>query len=114
MNLDQAAETLTVAAVTCGQCGATLWPAQNYGCERCGALPASLREVELPARGSVKSFAEVLIGPHAPYTVVEVHLDDGPVVRALGAADGGVRMGERVAARDRGLGERLVFAAEII
>ena len=105
---------LTVPAVSCDACGSTRWPPQEYGCEVCGAHGPSIRQVQLPAAGTLRSHAWVYRHPTAPepYLVVEVALDDGPLVRALGVHDLSPRPGSRVRAVRRGLHERLVFGPE--
>ena len=106
-----AAAALTVAAVSCGDCGATRWPAQDYGCEVCGAHGPALRQVQLRARGTLRSYAWVFRHPSVPepYLVVEVQLLDGPLVRSLGVPDLLPWTGQPVRAVRRGLQDRLVF-----
>lgn len=71
--------------VRCSACGAVAFPPQHYGCERCGAT--GLLDIELAPNGVALGAAQVHIHaqpyPKAPFTVVEVRLDEGPVVRAL-------------------------------
>ena len=77
--------------VRCAACGEVAFPPQHYGCERCGAT--DLADVELPPQGVVLGSAEVHIHaqpyPPVPFTVAEVRLDAGPVVRALLAVPAG-------------------------
>lgn len=71
--------------VRCSACGEVAFPPQHYGCERCGS--EALTDIELPAQGVVLGSSQVHIhpqpGPTVPFTVAEVRLDAGPVVRAL-------------------------------
>jgi hypothetical protein len=64
---------------------------QTYGCERCGGYGEALTPCLLSASGTL--LAEAVVHLHAdksrpaPFTVVKVALDDGPVVRSLLADD---------------------------
>jgi uncharacterized OB-fold protein len=66
-------------------CGYIFFPLQAYGCERCGAR--DLRPRALSGAGRLLASARVHRhagkGREAPFTVVAVALDDGPVVRTL-------------------------------
>ncbi|GAA5232528.1 hypothetical protein FOZ76_00570 [Verticiella sediminum] len=79
-------------AVRC-TCGHVAFPPQAYGCERCGRDGDALTIGRLDGAGRLLASARVHLHaadyPKAPFTVVEVALDDGPVVRALLAGDGG-------------------------
>lgn len=72
-------------------CGHVAFPAQSYGCERCGRQGADLSPVTLSGRGRLLSSSRVHMHaaayPKAPFTVVEVELDEGVAARAL-LADG--------------------------
>jgi uncharacterized protein len=69
-------------------CGYVFFPLQAYGCERCGGV--DLRPRTLSGVGRLLASARVHLHPgkgrDAPFTVVAVELDDGPIVRTL--ADG--------------------------
>uniref|UniRef100_UPI003F49105D Zn-ribbon domain-containing OB-fold protein n=1 Tax=Cupriavidus yeoncheonensis TaxID=1462994 RepID=UPI003F49105D len=71
--------------VRCPACQEVAFPPQHYGCECCGN--SELADIELAAQGVVLGSSQVHI--HAqperavPFTVAEVRLDAGPVVRAL-------------------------------
>jgi uncharacterized OB-fold protein len=87
---------------------------QTYGCERCGSHGNALRPEPLSTRGTLLASAVVHLHADknrpAPFTIVEVALDDGPVVRSLLAEDGGdVAPGQRMSAKlvpvQRGDGE---------
>lgn len=70
----------------CAACGHVSFPRQDFGCEKCGAYGRALREKELEARGILRSYAEVHAhfgkGIEAPFTIGEIALADGPLVRA--------------------------------
>lgn len=69
------------------RCGHRAFPPQHLGCEVCGAHGEALADVLLDGRGRLLTSATVHrhAAPHppAPFTIVEVALDDGPVVRGL-------------------------------
>lgn len=81
----------------CSGCGADLFPPQEYGCIRCGAHGDRLRERDLPAVGTVLSFAEVHVHQShpVPFTLAEIELDAGPIVRAALAPGSRPRIGQR-------------------
>lgn len=69
------------------RCGHVFFPAQFFGCERCGRYGEDLVETRLSGQGIVRAavvvhqhFREI---PRAPFTVVDLALDDGPVIRGL-------------------------------
>ncbi|PKP72232.1 MAG: hypothetical protein CVT83_00910 [Alphaproteobacteria bacterium HGW-Alphaproteobacteria-5] len=70
----------------CAACGHVSFPRQDFGCEKCGAYGEMLQKKELEAEGILRSFAEVHLhsgkGIEAPFTIGEVALADGPLVRA--------------------------------
>jgi uncharacterized protein len=80
----------------CPACGRTATPPEPYGCEQCGAAADTLEPVELPAAGTVHSQATVhrhhRPTPATPFTVVEVVLDAGPVLKGV-LAPGAVPVG---------------------
>lgn len=93
--------TATLDATRCGTCGRVATPPEPYGCERCGALAATLDAVTLAATGTVRSAATVhrhhKPDPATPFTVVEVLIDGGPALKGLLAADSSaVAIGDRV------------------
>jgi uncharacterized OB-fold protein len=75
------------------------FPAERYGCERCGALPAAHEPLDLAARGRVRAFAQVhrhhQPDPPAPFVVVQVDLPEGPSLKAV-LADDEVAVGDPV------------------
>lgn len=88
-----------VCATRCRACGNAFFPPQRYGCESCGAPGDDLLDADIPAVGSVRSFAVVHVDPTrtTPYTVGEIALDDGPLV--LGVLElSGPAIGQRVRA----------------
>ena len=73
------------------RCGYSFFPIQSYGCERCGRHDDDLKPSLLSTRGTLLARAVVHLHANtnrtAPFTIVKVALDDGPVVRALLAAN---------------------------
>lgn len=69
------------------RCGYSFFPMQSYGCERCGRHGNDLKPSLLSTRGTLLARAVVHLHANtnrtAPFTIVKVALDDGPVVRAL-------------------------------
>jgi len=69
------------------RCGYSFFPIQSYGCERCGRHDDDLKPSLLSTRGTLLARAVVHVHANtnrtAPFTIVKVALDDGPVVRAL-------------------------------
>ncbi|PIF73794.1 hypothetical protein CLU95_0911 [Variovorax sp. 54] len=63
------------------------FPPQHYGCQLTGDTGESLVEVLLSGRGRLHAQSTVHMHsrpvPPVPFTVVEVVLDDGPLVRGL-------------------------------
>lgn len=96
-----------LAASRCGACGLVAFPAERYGCERCGALPAEHRAVDLPAAGVVRSFAMVhrhhQPTPPVPFVVCQVDVDVD-VEGGAGPSLKGVLDGSDVAIGDRVVG----------
>jgi uncharacterized OB-fold protein len=86
------------------RCGHVFFPMQSYGCERCGGHGDALTPCLLSTSGTL--LAEAVVHLHAdknrpaPFTVVKVALDDGPVVRSLLAENSdGVSPGRRMTAK---------------
>src|SRR5690348_1452506 len=69
----------------CNACGYVFFPMQRYGCEKCGST--DLAEHAIAGRGKMLASARVHLyagkNRQAPFTVVSVRLDDGPIVRTL-------------------------------
>jgi hypothetical protein len=82
---------------TC-ECGYVFFPPQSYGCERCGRTSLVTRALS----GTGKLLASARVHLHggktraAPFTIVSVMLDDGPIVRTLLAGDDAVHPGDRM------------------
>lgn len=72
-------------------CGHVFFPMQTYGCEKCGRTGEALQPVLLAGTGQLVASARVLMHARkdrqAPFTVVSVRLDEGPVLRTLLAQD---------------------------
>jgi uncharacterized OB-fold protein len=80
-------------------CGYVFFPLQSYGCEQCGGQ--DLRPMILSGAGRLLASARVHLhagkGREAPFTVGEIRLDDGPIVRTLIEADpDGLQPGARM------------------
>lgn len=100
--LERGAAGVALAGSTCRRCGLVAFPAEPYGCERCGAPASELDATPLPAGGTVRSAATVhrpAPDVPAPFVVVDVVLDAGPTVTAVAMdEDGGADLviGDRV------------------
>jgi uncharacterized OB-fold protein len=90
----------------CTRCATPFFPASRWGCECCGAPADALEPASLDAVGLLLTFATVRLGD-APYTIGEILLDAGPVIRAsMLPADGeGLDFGARVRGRLVGAGQ---------
>jgi uncharacterized protein len=88
-------------AMKCEACSVVLFPPQRFGCVACGAAPEQLRRASIPAAGRVHSFA--VVNRHhshpTPYTIAEVELDAGPLVRGLLEDGARLHAGLRVAGK---------------
>jgi uncharacterized OB-fold protein len=84
----------------CGSCGVSFFPPLTIGCEACGS--PDVEEMDLAARGRLHSFATVhrhRSGDiEAPFTIAEIVLDDGPVIRATMTTNDGFAIGDLVEA----------------
>lgn len=89
---------VALRCVHCADCGADLFPPQDYGCTVCGAHGPQLTEVDLPAEGTLHSFAAVHVhkGQATPFTIGELALDAGPVLRVRLGDGAEPRIGERL------------------
>jgi hypothetical protein len=76
---------ITLAGMACSRCGHLAFPAQHYGCEKCGATGDDLCSKALEAKGKLLAFATVNLhygkDIDAPYIVGSIELEDGPTVR---------------------------------
>jgi uncharacterized OB-fold protein len=89
-----------LTGVRCASCGHTAFPPYALGCESCGATENSLALVPLSTRGVVHSYAHVQHQPihGARYTVLEISLADGPLIRAIAANEDSPSIGQPVRA----------------
>jgi uncharacterized OB-fold protein len=98
---DASADAPAFAGTRCGECGATFFPPLKIGCEVCGSV--DLRDVTLTASGSLHSSATVHRHRgddiEAPFTVGEIVLDDGPVIRATMLSNHAAVIGDAVEAQ---------------
>ena len=98
-------DTVALLGMRCASCGYVAFPRQRFGCDRCGAVGESLRDVELGSSGTLTSFATVHMHQAksiaAPFVIGEVVLEDGPTVRAtmVEGSDAAMWIGARVAGR---------------
>jgi uncharacterized OB-fold protein len=76
----------SLRGVRCRACGRTAYPAQEFGCERCGAYGTDLETVELSGNGTVLALLTVHEHPDpnvpTPATIAGIQLEEGPVLRA--------------------------------
>jgi len=98
---DPNANTPMLAGTRCGACGATFFPPLKIGCAVCGS--PDLQDTALAARGVLHSSAIVYRyrgdDIEAPFTVGEIVLDEGPVIRATMASNDAAAIGDPVEAR---------------
>jgi len=85
----------------CSDCGATFFPPLQTGCEECGST--GLTPLKMEASGTLHSVATVHMHMgkdiEAPFTVAEVALDSGPIIRAMLAEPADLNaIGKRVSA----------------
>jgi uncharacterized OB-fold protein len=76
----------TLRGTRCGACSSTFFPPLGIGCEVCGATEDSLVPASIAPKGVLHSVATVhpRAGDNdAPFTVAEIQLDDGPLIRAM-------------------------------
>jgi uncharacterized protein len=100
---DPEATTTQLFGDRCEVCATAYFPALRWGCERCGAPAEQLVATELAPVGRLLSFATVqrMRGVEVPYTIGEILLDAGPVIRARVLPDdgAGLRFDARVHGR---------------
>lgn len=84
---DAETSPLRLRVSECRLCGHRFFPPQQLGCEQCGAHGADLDSVSLAGRGTVAAAVAVHKhrgpGPAAPFTLTEVALENGPLVRGF-------------------------------
>ena len=97
---DAGAALPVLLGTRCGGCGAASFPPAAIGCEVCGSV--DLQATTMAAAGTLHTFATVHLhrgaDVKAPFTVAEIVLDDGPVIRALLTSNDGFAIGDRVVA----------------
>ena len=81
---DTAEDPPRLRGVRCDACGAVAFPPFGIGCEVCGS--DAIGTVSLAGAGTVHSVATVHLHGgkdiDAPFTIAEIQLDDGPLIRA--------------------------------
>jgi uncharacterized OB-fold protein len=88
---------------TCRRCELLTIPGEPYACERCGAPHEEHVDTECDSAGRIRAIAVVhrhaRKEPATPFTIVEVELDAGPVIRAqlTGSQLESASIGNRVA-----------------
>jgi uncharacterized OB-fold protein len=78
---------LPLRGVRCGRCGHVATPVQYFGCESCGAHGANLTEATLTGDGTVLNAVDVHRGEDQVLRIGSIHLDEGPMLRALLSMD---------------------------
>lgn len=100
---DVSSDTPILCGAKCSHCGRVYFPPLGIGCEICGAAGDQLLPTPLRAAGVAFAVAEVSLSPgrtRAPFTVVEVALDEGPLIRSIVHPQSPtVGIGDRVIAR---------------
>ncbi|MBK9611510.1 MAG: OB-fold domain-containing protein [Dehalococcoidia bacterium] len=68
----------------CAACGTDSFPPQDYGCVVCGAHGHTFEARSLPTEGTLLTFTAVRVHETepVPFSLGDVELDCGPVVRA--------------------------------
>jgi uncharacterized protein len=85
----------------CRRCRTAYFPPMDIGCEVCGATDDDLQPTLLAAAGVVHSLAEVHVHQGTtvtPFTIAEVLLAAGPLIRAMLAPGCRVGIGDSVSA----------------
>lgn len=105
-----------VNCTSCATCGKVTFPPQDYGCTGCGAFGDALSRVGLAAKGTLLSFAVVRMHDKhpVPFTLADVELDRGPIVRAEYESARAPVIGDRLTGRvtNGEDGPRLTFSVE--
>lgn len=82
---DPDASSPVLTGSRCGECDSIFFPPLAIGCEVCGH--EGIESIPIAAAGTLYSVATVHRhsgkGIEAPFTVAEIALDDGPLIRAL-------------------------------
>jgi uncharacterized OB-fold protein len=86
----------------CARCQTVYFPPLGLGCEVCGATDDALERAVIAAVGTVHSLATVHVHhgqPPAPFTIAEIQLDAGPLIRAMLTGERGpIGIGDTVSA----------------
>lgn len=82
----------------CAACGTDSFPPQDYGCVVCGAHGDTFEARSLPSEGTLLTFTAVQVHETepVPFSLGDVELDCGPIVRGKLAANVAPRIGARV------------------
>jgi uncharacterized OB-fold protein len=82
----------------CAACGTDSFPPQDYGCVVCGAHGDTFAARSLRTEGTLLCFTQVQVHETepVPFSLGDVELDCGPVVRGRLAADVAPEIGARV------------------
>lgn len=85
----------------CAACGTDSFPPQDYGCVVCGAYGDTFEARSLPTEGTLLTFTAVQVHETepVPFSLGDVELDCGPVVRGRLAAN----VAPQIEARVRGV-----------
>ena len=86
----------------CTACGYVFFPPHDFGCDACGAVSDRVEPVAIEGSGVLRSLAVVHrhggSSIEVPFTVGEIALDAGPMVRAVLMGPGPFAIGDRVSA----------------
>lgn len=95
-------EVPSLAGTRCSVCGRVYFPPLSLGCEVCGAEERELHLIKLEAAGVIHSHATVHVQHGefpAPFTIAEIQLFGGPLIRAvLSRGRGTPEIGQAVSA----------------
>ena len=103
---DMPTPLLPLRGIHCRRCEHVATPVQHFGCENCGAHGADLADITLTGDGTVLNAVTVHRADDRDLRIGSVHLDEGPMLRALLSAHASADA--RVAATE--LEGRSVFA----
>lgn len=70
----------------CARCGRAYFPPIGVGCEICGAPAEDLLPTKVAGTGTIHAVAQVHLhhgAAETPFTVAEIALDAGPLIRAM-------------------------------
>jgi uncharacterized protein len=86
---DPTADAPSLTGSRCSSCGRVAFPAVAIGCDECGAEESLLQAIDMGSSGTLYSFATVFLhqgDPEPPFTIGEVQLDAGPLIRVTMAS----------------------------